>query len=203
MYQGVFVIACSVSRNSVLDFPAARDSLSTNAPQPRADGCNRRADVTKPEVPSRAGRLEDHRLMTGRGAFVTDHRRPGLAHACFARSMVACGRIVALEVAKARSLAGVIDVFTAADLDADGIPDLLTEIDPPRDDGGSAIRTPRALLAHGMVRHLGEPLAIIVAETPALAADAAALVGIEIASCPVVVGQEDALAPGAPPVWLE
>ena len=144
--------------------------------------------MTKPEVPSRAvrisgrpaGRLEDQRLTTGKGAYVTDHRRPGLAHACFARSMVACGRILALDVARAQSLPGVIGVFTAADLDADGIPDLLTEIDPPRDDGGSSIKTPKPFLARGMVRYLGEPVAIVVAETAALAADAAEMVGVEI-----------------------
>ena len=157
--------------------------------------------MTKPEVPSRTGRIEDQRLITGRGTFVADHQRPGLAHACFARSMVASGRIVALEVAKARSLRGVIGIFTAADLDADNIPDLLTEIDPPRDDGGSSIKTPKPFLARDRVRYLGEPLAIIVAETPALAADAAERVEVEIASLPVVVGQDDALARDAPPVW--
>ena len=157
--------------------------------------------MTKAEVPSRtgslAGRLEDQRLTTGRGAFVSDHQRPGLAHACFARSMAACGRILALDVAKARSLPGVIAVFTAVDLDADGIPDLLTEIDPPRDDGGSAIKTPKPFLARDRVNYLGEPLALVVAESAALAADAAELVGIEIAELPVVVGKEAALAPGA------
>jgi carbon-monoxide dehydrogenase large subunit len=159
--------------------------------------------VTKPERLRRPGRLEDQRLTTGQGAYVTDHRRPGLAHACFARSMVACGRIRALDVDTARSGPGVIAVFTAADLDADGIPDLLTEIDPPRDDGGSGIRTPRPFLARDRVRFLGEPVAIVVAETAALAADAAELVGIEIAELPLVTGKEDALTPGAPPVWPE
>ena len=163
--------------------------------------------MTKPEGPSRTGgltgRIEDQRLTTGQGAFVTDHQRPGLAHACFARSMAACGQILALDVAQARSLPGVIGVFTAADLDADGIPDLLTEIDPPRDDGGSGVRTPRSFLARDRVRYLGEPVAIVVAESAALAGDAAEMVGIEIAEQPVVTGKEDALAPGAPPVWPE
>ena len=163
--------------------------------------------MTKPEVPSRAGRIagriEDQRLTTGHGAFVSDHQRDDLAHACFARSMVACGRILALDVATAQSLAGVIGVFTAADLDADGIPDLLTEIDPPRDDGGLSIRTPKPFLARDRVNYLGEPVAIIVAETAALAADAAEMVGIEIAESPVVIGKEEALAPGASPVWPE
>ena len=157
--------------------------------------------MTKPEVPSRAGRLEDIRLTTGQGAFVADHRRPGLTHACFARSMVACGQILALDVAKAQSLPGVIAVFTAANLDADGIPDLLTEIDPPRDDDGVGIKTPKPFLARDRVRYLGEPVAVVIAETPALAADAAAMVDIEIAESPVVTGEADALAPGAPPVW--
>jgi carbon-monoxide dehydrogenase large subunit len=143
------------------------------------------------------------RLTTGHGAFVSDHKRPGLAHACFARSMVACGRILAVDGAEARSLAGVIGVFTAADLEADGIPDLLTEIDPPRDDGGSSIKTPKPFLARDRVNYLGEPVAIVVAETAALAADAAEMVGVEIAEQPVVTGKEDALARGAPPVWPE
>ncbi|HSG95680.1 MAG TPA: xanthine dehydrogenase family protein molybdopterin-binding subunit [Afifellaceae bacterium] len=156
-----------------------------------------------PEVPSRTGRFEDVRLTTGRGAFTADHRRPDLAHACFARSMVACGRIEAVDVNAAQSLAGVLAVYTAADLDADGIPDLLTEIDPPRDDGGLAIKTPRPFLARDRVRYLGEPVAIVIAESAALAADAAALVGIAIDDSPVVTAKEDALAPGAPPVWPE
>ncbi len=161
--------------------------------------------MTKPEVPNRtggiAGRLEDDRLMRGRGAFVADARRPEMAYACFARSMVASGHILAIDADEARSAVGVIAVFTVADLDADGIPDLLTEIDPPRDDGGAGIKTPKPFLARERVCFLGEPVALVVAESAALAADAAEMVRVEIAELPAVTGKEDALAPDAPTVW--
>ena len=167
--------------------------------------------MTQPEVPSctgrsaghPAGRLEDQRLTTGQGAFVSDHRRPDLAHARFARCMAASGRIVSLNVEMAQAHPGVIAVLTAADLDDDGIADLMTEIDPPRDDGGASIRTPRPFLARDRVRYVGEPVAMVIAETAAVAADAAEMVAIEIDELPVVVGEADARAPGAPPVWPE
>ncbi|MGH6926578.1 MAG: xanthine dehydrogenase family protein molybdopterin-binding subunit, partial [Propylenella sp.] len=149
------------------------------------------------------GRFEDRRLITGQGSFTADQRRDGLLHARFARAAIACGRLISIDVSAARSAPGVAAVFTADDLARDGILDLATDIDPPRDDGGKGFGTLRPFLARDRVRFVGEPIALVVAETAMAAADAAAFVAPDIQAEPAVVSRADALAPGAPSVWPE
>jgi carbon-monoxide dehydrogenase large subunit len=149
------------------------------------------------------GRFEDRRFTTGRGSFTGDRRRDGVLHARFVRAAIACGRLRSVDVSAARSAPGVVAVFTADDLARDGIFDLAADIDPPRDDGCSGFRTARPFLARERVRFVGEPLALVVAETAMAAADAAALVAPDIQAEPAIVSRADALAPGAPRVWPE
>lgn len=146
-------------------------------------------------------RREDERFLTGKGRYTGDLRAADMAHACFARTQSPSGRIAAIDIELARAAPGVIAVLTAADLDADNIPDLPPDGEPPRDDGGKATHTPRPILVRDIFRFQGEPYAMVVAETAQQAADAAELVAAEVEDMPSVVSMADALDVGAPRLW--
>lgn len=146
-------------------------------------------------------RREDRRFITGAGQFIADLHEDDLLHAYFLRSVVARGRIEAIDASEARALPGVAAVFLAADLEADGIAALAQDVQPPRDDGGKPAGTTRPFLARDEVRHLGEPIALIVAESLTVAEDAAELIDISYDELPCVTSQEQALQDGAPKVW--
>ena len=105
----------------------------------------------------RMRRLEDARLVTGRGRYAGDLRLPGLAHLAVLRSPLPHARIRSLDLDAARSLPGVLAAWSAADLPelAAAMPDQVPGIEP----------RPRAVLAAGEVRYVGEPIAVVVAET--------------------------------------
>ena len=148
-------------------------------------------------------RLEDRRLLTGAGRYTGDIRPGGLAHAVILRSPHAHARIARLDVAAARRAPGVVGVFTAAELAADGIPDLPGGVDLPRPDGGKAPKTHRPILAKERVRFVGEAVALIVAETALAAAEATELIEVEYDALPAVANSATALAAGAPKLWDE
>jgi CO/xanthine dehydrogenase Mo-binding subunit len=133
-------------------------------------------------------RNEDVRMVTGRGRYVDDVRLPDMLHAHFVRSPAARGTLSAVEVSDAAALPGVIAVLTAADLNREAHSFWVTMMGP--DAGGAPMR----VLADGDVRYVGEPIALIVAESRYLAEDAAELVGLEIDARPAVVTIEQALA---------
>jgi len=137
-------------------------------------------------------RREDPALLTGRGRYVDDAAPPGTLHAFVVRSPVAHARITAIDVAEAAAAPGVAAVFTAADLPgvgplpgADGLPP-------------GATSPPYPVLAAEKVLWAGQPVALVVADTPELAADAAELVGVDYDELPAVTGPLEAAAPGAP-----
>ena len=141
-------------------------------------------------------RVEDPRLLTGRGRFVDDVRFPGMAHAAFVRSTVPHGRIVGIDTSAARALPGVVAVLTAADLD--GVCAPLQQQGPPQ------LRTPVFhALTPDRVRFVGDPVAIVVAESRYLAEDACDLVVVDIDPLPVVASAPAALGPGAPLLYDE
>ncbi len=148
-------------------------------------------------------RFEDWRFITGHGRFTGDLRRDGLLHARFARSSVARGRLQSVDVTAAGSAPGVVAVFTVDDLVRDGLPDLPQDLVAPRDDGGQPFSAARPFLAREHVRFVGEPIALVVAESAMAAADAAELIAVEIDDGPPVIGRAAALAPGAARVWAE
>jgi aerobic carbon-monoxide dehydrogenase large subunit len=127
-------------------------------------------------------RKEDRRMLLGRGRFVADLSRPGLLHAAFARSPHAHARINGIDVTAAREGAGVHAVFTAAGL---GHPRLLATLERPE-----FTVTPMPVLAGGTdkVRFVGEPVAVVIAEDPYLAEDAAELVDVDWDPLPPVTG---------------
>ena len=131
---------------------------------------------------NRVLRTEDPRMLTEGARYVADLRLDGLAYACFVRSTAACGRIIGVDTAEASRQPGVLGVFTAADLD---LPDLKPI--PVMNQ-----RMTRPVLARDVVRFVGEPLAAVVAETAAAAADAAEHVLVDIDPEPPVVTLPDA-----------
>lgn len=134
---------------------------------------------------TRVVRIEDPRLLTAGGSYVADLAIPGAAHITFVRSPVAHARIIGVDVVTARRAAGVVAVFTAADLhDLPAAPPIMPGMPPSM---------ARPFLADGTVRFVGEAIVAIVAECPALGADAAELVVIDFEPLPVVVDPEQAV----------
>ncbi|HSB40479.1 MAG TPA: xanthine dehydrogenase family protein molybdopterin-binding subunit [Methylomirabilota bacterium] len=146
-------------------------------------------------------RLEDPRLVQGLGRYSDDVSLPRQAHAAVVRSPHAHARIRAIGGADALRVPGVLAVLTNADLAADGVGDLPSDGSRKRRDGSPAFRTPRPALARERVRHVGDPVALVVAETPEAAADAAERVAVDYEPVPAVVGAARATGAGAPAVW--
>ena len=153
-------------------------------------------------------RKEDFRLLTGRGRFVDDLAPPDLAHAIFVRSPHAHARIVTVDATPARAAPGVLAVLTGADYRADGLgpiahnPGLSRPPDVvPRVAGVAPIATPHWPIPVGRVRFVGEPVAMVVAETIAAAKDAAELVDVAYDPLPAVARAADAIKPGASQLW--
>jgi carbon-monoxide dehydrogenase large subunit len=125
-------------------------------------------------IGQRLPRKEDQRLLTGRGRYVDDISMPGLLHAAFVRSTVARGQITSLDTSAAKAVTGVIEVYTAEDFAPLNIG--LYSGHPVE----TMPRQPVPVLADGCVLHVGDPVAIVIAESRALAEDGAALIEIEI-----------------------
>jgi len=149
-------------------------------------------------------RREDVRFLTGRGAYADDVNFAGQAYASFVRSPVAHGVIRAVRTDAAARAPGVIAVYTGEALHAAGLGHIVArwpryaaaqvQSDPP-------LHTPRPGLALDRVRHVGEPVAVVVAETRAQADDAADLVELDIEALPAAATIADATAPGAATIW--
>jgi carbon-monoxide dehydrogenase large subunit len=135
---------------------------------------------------ARIGRVEDARLLTGAGTFVDDISRPGMLHACFVRSPVARARIEAIDTSEAAALPGVHAVFVAADLNPGVHEQWHTAIGP------EVPEVPRPPLADGEVRFVGDPVALVIAESRYVAEDAADLVVVDFETLPAVVDYETA-----------
>src|SRR5206468_5178738 len=110
------------------------------------------------------------------------------AHAMVVRSTHAHARIRRIDASAALESPGVLAVLTGDDLAADGLGDLPTDGSRKRRDGTAAFTTPRPALIRGRVRHVGDPLAMVVAETPEQAADGAARVVVDYEPLPAVAG---------------
>ena len=148
-------------------------------------------------------RLEDDRLLTGKGRYSDDLEFPRQCWLVLARSPHAHAKISGIDLGAAKAANGVIAAWTMADLRADGVGHIPF---PPlfkRADGSPMAAPPRTPLAEGKVFYVGQPVAAIVAETRVQAQDAAELLAIEYEDLPCVVDAKAAIAPGAPLVWPE
>jgi len=137
-------------------------------------------------------RNEDRRLLTGRALFVDDIAFPDMVHAAFLRSAVAHGRIRSIDVEAARARPGVVAVYTAADLGSYWQPGPLL-VPPPPIAGITFNQRTQVPLARDKVRHVGEPLAVVIAESRQVAEDALADIAVDIEPLPAVVDLERAL----------
>jgi aerobic carbon-monoxide dehydrogenase large subunit len=137
-------------------------------------------------------RNEDARLLSGQALFVDDVELPGMLHAAFLRSNVAHARIRFIDVAAARARPGVIAVYTAADLGAYWAPGPLL-VPPPPIAGITFNQRTQVPLAKDKVRHVGEPLAVVLADSRYVAEDALADIGVEFDPLSAVVDLEKAL----------
>ena len=141
-------------------------------------------------------RLEDGRFIQGNGRFVDDVILPRQTYAAFVRSPYAHARITGLDAAPALQMPGVVRVMTAADLA--GAPDMPCGWMIHSRDGAEMKVGSRPLLASDTVRYVGEPVAVVVAESRDQARDAAEAVAVDYDELPVVVDCGDAMAPGMP-----
>jgi carbon-monoxide dehydrogenase large subunit len=142
-------------------------------------------------------RNEDPRLLTGRALFIDDIELPGLLHATFVRSPHAHARIRGIDTAAARAVPGVVAVYTATDLGDYWKPGPLL-VPPPPIEGIVFNQRCQVPLAKDKVRHAGEPVALVIAQSRYVAEDAAAEVVVDYEALPAVVELEAALKAGAP-----
>ncbi len=148
-------------------------------------------------------RTEDEALLTGRGSFSDDVTLDGQAHMAVVRSLHAHAELGVVDGAAARAMPGVLAVFSAAELGADGVGTIPSAVREPdvefrNRDGSRMPDVSYPVLAAGKVRYVGEPVAIVVAETNAAALDAAEAVTVDYTPLPAVTEAVAALAEGAP-----
>ena len=148
-------------------------------------------------------RIEDRALLRGEGRFMDDEHARGTAASFFLRSPYAHARIRSIDADAARALPGVLAVLTAEDLRAAGAR-TITHTVPLAGRGGSQVIRPfRPALAEERVMHVGQPVVLIVAQTPEIAQDAAELIGIDYEPLTAVIDIKEAIAPDAPQLWPE
>jgi carbon-monoxide dehydrogenase large subunit len=145
-------------------------------------------------------RREDTRFLTGTGQYTNDIYISGQLHAAFVRSDHPHGKIRSVDVVRATSMPGVIAVYTGEDLRRGGV-GFIHRLPLKGFELGKTLDTPRPGLAQGMVRYVGEPIAIVIAETESQASDAAEFVHPNIDPMPCVTDIEQAIADGAPRIW--
>jgi carbon-monoxide dehydrogenase large subunit len=148
-------------------------------------------------------RFEDVRLLRGGGRFHDDVNLPAQTHAVVVRSVHAHARIHAIDPSAARRAPGVLAVLTADDLAQAGLGSTRATLPRSRPDGSPMFAPAHPGLVRDRARCVGDPIAFVVAETPAQAEDAAELVRIEYDPLPSVAATSEAAQPGSAPVWDE
>lgn len=144
-------------------------------------------------------RVEDPRLLTGGGRYTDDTRLSApSARAHVLRSPHAHADIKSIDTAAAKKAPGVLLVFTGQDVQDAGFGDLPCLVPVNNRDGSPRGETPRPMLAHGRVRHVGDPVALVVAETLEQAKDASELIEIDYEALPHTIGTYESAQPGAP-----
>jgi len=140
-----------------------------------------------PWVGRALARAEDERFVKGEAVYVGDLKLPGMLHAAFVRSPYAHGRIAGIDVDSARAMRGVHAVFIAADIEG-----LVEPFPMVARDGAEIVPVMHPVLASDRVRYVGQPVALVIADTPELAADAAEYVFVEVDELPVLLDPRDA-----------
>src|SRR4029077_8423973 len=148
-------------------------------------------------------RVEDRRFITGRGTYLDDINRPRQAYAFMLRSPHAHARIQRIDPAAAAAAPGVLAVFTGEDLARDGLGTIPCLSAITNRDGSPSVLPPHPAFARDRVRHVGDTVAMVVAESLAAGRDAAELIAVDYEPLSAAVDTEHALEPGQPQVWDE
>ena len=148
-----------------------------------------------------APRIEDPRLLTGTGHYTDDLRLANEAHAVVLRSPHAHAKIKSISTGTAKSLDGVLAVYTSDDIKQAGLGTIPCMIPLQQSNGEHLITPPWSLLADGVARHVGDPVAFIVAENKNIARDAAEAIIVDYDPLPAVIDTATATDPSAPQVW--
>ncbi|EAU41931.1 putative carbon monoxide dehydrogenase large subunit transmembrane protein [Fulvimarina pelagi HTCC2506] len=148
-------------------------------------------------------RKEDRRFITGQGRYTDDMSVPGMKYAAFVRSPHAHAKITSIDASAAREMPGFIEFLDGQQLKADGIGNIICGWAVTSKDGSPMKMGAYPALADGIVRYVGQPIGIVIAETQAQARDAAEGVMIEYEELPVVVNGPDAMKAGAPQLHPE
>jgi len=159
-------------------------------------------NITRFGIGQAVTRFEDGRLLRGRGRYHEDVNLPGQAHMVVVRSIHAHARIRGVETADARAMPGVCAVFTAADL-GDELGTMKMTVKRKRPDGSPMFAPPHRGLAQERARYVGDPIALVVADTRAQAEDAAERVRIDYEPLASVTATDEAVRAGAAAVWDE
>ena len=152
-------------------------------------------------IGARVPRREDAALLSGRGRFIDDVEHARQAHAWIVRSPHAHARIVSIDTTEAAAAPGILAVFTHADLAADGVAPLSEPNGVTGRDGEKAVNVAHPLLAGERAMHVGDPVAMVVADTRRAAQEAAERVMVDYEALDVVVDGRAALDTGAPRLW--
>jgi len=154
-------------------------------------------------IGDRPKRREDQRFLTGQGRYLDDLAFDGVTYAVVLRSPHAHAEIRVIDSAAAKTMPAVLALLTAADAQADGLKPLLPYVDANTVTGEPFAFMPQPLLAEGKVRYVGEPVALIIAESRDQALDAAEQVAVDYVPLPAVTTGAAARAPSAPLLSLE
>lgn len=146
-------------------------------------------------------RKEDRRFLVGAGRYVDDMTRPHMTHAVIVRSPHAHAKIVSIDTSKALAAPGVVAVFTGHDIAADKVGGIPCGWLIKSKDGSPMVEPPHPALVADVVRHVGDQVAVVIAETKAQARAAVNLVEVEYDVLPAAATIADAVAEGAPLVW--
>jgi aerobic carbon-monoxide dehydrogenase large subunit len=162
---------------------------------------------------TRVLRVEDERLLTGRGSYVADLAFDGMAHLVVIRSPHPSARVRSIDGRAAMRIPGTLGVWTGADVRADGLGGIPWELRPPvapgtppaslPPQGDPSVAPPQPLLAEELVRYQGEPVAVVAATTFAGALDLAEAIDVDYEPLPAVFDARAALDPGAPQLWSQ
>jgi carbon-monoxide dehydrogenase large subunit len=162
---------------------------------------NTQSDTPLPGAGESLPRVEDDHLLRGQGRFVGSLHLPGMAHAVILRSMYARARLHAVDTSAAQKMPGVLGVFTSDDLLAAGVSPIGFHAAVPAESGGEMSAPPRHALARNELRHVGEPVALVVATSRYAALDAAERIEVKAEPLPAVSGLPQTLDPNAPQLW--
>ena len=159
--------------------------------------------MTRFSISQPVRQVEAPRLLQGQGRFTDDLTFDRQSYAVFLRSPHAHAKLLRVDATAAREMPGVIAILTGEDYAAEGLGDVRGISPAKRRDGSPMFRPPRPAITRDRVRHVGQPIAVVIAESVARAKDAAEAIEVDYELLPVTLSTAEANAPGAATIWSE